>query len=432
MTRRGTWRNWAQNQWATPATFARPRSEEELVAAVQAAATARRRVKAVGAGHSFTDIACTDGTLVSLDDHAELVSVDLPANRVTVGAGVRLHELSIRLRAMGMALPNLGDIDVQSVAGAVSTGTHGTGIGYRTISDAVVGVRLVTGDGTVVAADEAVEPEVLRHARVGLGALGVLSTVTLQLVPAFNLHAIEEEADVDDVMAGLHELVADNDHFEFYWVPHTRRALTKRNARTQDEPTGGDRRRRLEKELFENVGFGAINRFGRRFPSLVPGIARHMPAGGRSEYVAPSHEVFATPRRVRFLEMEYAVPREAFPEVFGELRALVERLPHPVSFPVEVRFLGGDDIPLSMASGRDSCFVAVHVYRGTPHHAYFAGVEAIMRAHGGRPHWGKLHHREAADLAESYPGWEAFLAVRDRLDPDRRFANPYLDRVLGR
>ncbi len=424
-----TWRNWAGNQWATPARVERPRDEADIVAAVRSAAAEGLPVKVVGAGHSFTDIACTDGVLVTLDDHTGVLAVDHAAGEVTVAAGTRIHDLSPRLRALGLALPNLGDIDVQTVAGAVSTGTHGTGLRWRCISDAVVGFRLVLADGSVL--DTADDPEVLAVGRVGLGALGVLSTVTLRCVPAFNLHTVEDGASVDAVLADLDAHVEGTDHFEFFWVPDTRVALTKHHTRTQDEPTGGSWRRRLTQEATENLGFGLVNRVGRRVPALIPRLARALPSSGRVEYVAPSHEVFSSPRRVRFLEMEYAIPRGALPEALAAVRAVVAGLSHPISFPVEVRFLGADDIPLSMATGRDSAFVAVHVYRGTPYEAYFDGVEQIMRAVGGRPHWGKLHRRSAASLAEVYPRLGEFVAVRDRLDPGRRFANAYLDRVLG-
>jgi FAD-linked oxidoreductase len=435
--KRRTWRNWAGNQVATPAEFARPTDEDQIAAAVVAAADRGRVVRCVGAGHSFTGTAATDGVLMSLDGHVGISDVDESSRRVVVRAGTRLRDVNIALRELGLALPNLGDIDRQSIAGAIATATHGTGIGYQGIAAAVSGFRLVTADGSVIDCDENAEPgslphDVWRFGRVSLGALGVMSTVTLQCVPAFNLHAVEKTTGVDSVLAELDDHVDGTDHFEFFWIPHTEIALTKHNRHTTDPPTAGGWRRRLEAEVIENLLLGLVNRIGRRFPASVPRLVRAFPDTGVNEYVGASHEVFCSPRRVRFVETEWAIPRAALPAAFAEVRALVDRLPHPISFPVEVRFLGSDDIPLSTAQGRDSAFVACHAYAGTPHDAFFAGVETILWNHDGRPHWGKLHRREASDLTTRYEAFDAFVALRDELDPEGRFANSYLDRVLGR
>jgi L-gulonolactone oxidase len=434
--RRRNWRNWAGNQVATPARFARPRDESEIQAEVVAAAGRGRVVRCVGAGHSFTDTAATDGAMLCLDEHRGILDVDESSRRVVVRAGTRLADLNVALADAGLALPNLGDIDRQSIAGAIATSTHGTGIGFHSIAAAVTAFRLVTADGSVVEARADAAPATPAHdrwrlGRVSLGALGVMSTVELQCVPAFNLHAVEQAAGIDEVLAAIDDHVDGTDHFELYWIPHTTIALTKHNQRTTDPPTGGRRRRRLEAELVENGLLGLLNRVGRRFPSLVPRLARAVPDTGVTDYVAASHEVFCSPRRVRFVESEWAIPRAALPEAFAEVRTLVDRLAHPVSFPIEVRFLGADDVALSTASGRDTAYVACHAYTRTPHDAYFAGLEAIMWAHEGRPHWGKLHRRTAADLRTRYQAFDDFVALRDELDPEGRFANSYLDRVLG-
>lgn len=431
------WRNWGRNQLATPARFAAPTTEDEIVAEVLAAADDDRTVRCYGAGHSFTDTACTDGAMLSLDAHDEVISVDRGTGRVTVAAGIRLSALNRALDDVDLAIPNLGDIDKQSIAGAISTSTHGTGARLRSVADAVVGFRLVCADGTVLECGDHLPPgsdghETWRLGRVGLGALGVLSTVTLQCVPAFRLHAVERATGVDKLLASLDDHVDGTDHFEFNWIPHTPIALTKHNNRTEEPPTPGAWRRHVEQEVIENGMLGLANRLGRRRPSALPRLARMIPDTGDTVYVARSHEVFCSPRRVRFVESEWAIPREALGSAFAELRRLVdEQLPHPVGFPVEVRFLAGDDIPLSTASGRDTAYLACHVFAGTPHEAYFAGVEKIMTAHEGRPHWGKLHRQTAESLRPLYPEFDRFVALRDRLDPLGRFHNAYLDRVLG-
>ena len=431
---RATWTNWGGNQSCAPTEVATPASEDHLVSLVEDAAARGRRVKAVGAGHSFTSIACTDGVLVDLSAYGEVLAAE--GDTVTVQAGIRLHRLCDELDARGLALENMGDIDQQSISGATQTATHGTGLRFGNLATQVVGLRLVTADGSVLdlSADDPTPEgrELFDCARVGLGALGLVSTVTLRCPPAFRLHAVEEPAPVDDVLRDLDDLVAENDHFEFYWVPHTRWALTKRNRRTDEPPRPRTAVREWVDDIgVQNVAFGVLCRVGRWRPALIPRLAKALPSTGRLDYVDRSDRVFTSPRKVRFWEMEYAIPREALPEALNRVRKLVDALGMPLSFPVEVRVGAADEIPLSTAHGRQTGYIAVHVYRGTPYDAYFSGVEAIMDDYDGRPHWGKLHYQRAATLAPRYPRWEAFQQVRARLDPEGRFANPYLDRVLG-
>jgi L-gulonolactone oxidase len=427
-----TWRNWAGNQRCNPAAVEHPTSEDELAAVVKQAAAAGRRVKAVGAGHSFTDAALTDGTQVVLDRYNHILQADSATRRVTVQAGITIAALNDALARQGLAMPNLGDIAYQSISGAISTATHGTGAKLTGIAGQIVGLSLVTGDGSIVRCSAEDEADVFHAARVGVGALGLISTVTLQCVPAFRLHAIEEPMRVDHVLENIDSYVDGNDHFEFFWVPHTGWALTKRNNRT-DEPEGGMSRWKFfyEKILLENVAFGLVNRVGRMRPALIPRLQRLVPSSGSTTYVKPSHKIFASPRFVKFLEMEYAVPRAAVPDALNRIRKLIDDERLQIGFPVEVRFTAPDDIPLSTASGRDTGYLAVHVYKGMPHEPYFRGVEAIMNDFDGRPHWGKLHFQTAATLAPRYPQWDAFQTIRRRVDPEGRFANAYTDRVLG-
>jgi L-gulonolactone oxidase len=243
---------------------------------------------------------------------------------------------------------------------------------------------------------------------------------------------VEEPVPVDEVLADLDALVTENDHYEFYWVPHTRWALTKRNRRT-DEPARPRPKLRewVDDMALSNYAFGLLCRLGRWRPEAIPRLAKIIPSTGRLDYVDRSDRVFTSPRTVRFYEMEYAVPREALPEALNRVRRLVEELGVQLSFPVEVRVTAADDIPLSTASGRDTGYIAVHVYQGTSYDAYFSGVERIMDSYDGRPHWGKLHFQRSETLAPRYPRWDEFQAVRAKLDPEGRFANPYTDRVLG-
>ena len=433
LRRAATFRNWAGNQVCVPQKILEPRSPEEVAAIVRRAADAGLTVKAVGAGHSFTDAACTRGILVSLDRLAAVESIDVQRGRVTVQAGIRLDALNRRLDEAGLAMPNLGDIDRQSLAGATATATHGTGLGLGNLATTIMGMDIVDGRGELIHCDEHERPELLRVARVGVGALGIVTRMTLQCVPAFALHAVETVEPLDGLLDDFEQHIAGHDHMEFFWTPGARRAHVKRNNRT-DEPQRPQNRlaEARDKMLYENVVFGLANRTVRRFPSLAPTVARMASgAASRRDFVDASHRVFVSRRLVRFYEMEFGVPLAAVPEAVRRIGALVRSLPSPVTFPVEVRVSAADDIPLSTAYGRDTGWFACHVYTGTPYLAYFQGVEAIAAAYGGRPHWGKLHFHDHRSLAPLYPEWDRFQRVRSELDPAGTFSNSYTDRVLG-
>jgi L-gulonolactone oxidase len=427
------WTNWAGNQRVDSTRVVRPDSVEEVTEAVRAAAAEGLTVKPVGAGHSFTAAAATAGVRLDLDGLSDLVRVDHDTRQVTVGAGMRLRELNRVLATNGLAMANLGDIDAQTISGAISTGTHGTGAALGCLSTFVTGLTLVTGDGSVMECSASHNPDVFGAGRVGVGALGVLTEVTLQCVDAFTLRAEERPARLADVFAGLTEHVEGNDHFEIYWFPYTDRVQTKCNNRVPvaDRPLGRFRGW-LDDEFLSNSVFGAACRVGRAVPALVPGItAVEARALSPRVYTAESYQVFCTPRRVRFVEMEYGLPREALPEAFARLRSIVDGLPFKVIFPVEVRFTAADDVWLSHGYGRDNAYIAIHQYVGMPYEPYFRAFEQVARDLGGRPHWGKLHWRTRDDLRPAYPRFDEFLTVRDRLDPGRVFGNGYTERIFG-
>lgn len=439
-TRPAVWRNWSRTATATPVRCWRPRDTDDVVRAVRWAARAGLRVRVVGGGHSFTPAAVTDGVLLNLDHVASVEAVERQPDGtalVTVGAGMRLRDLNRALAERGLAMENLGDIDRQSVAGAISTGTHGTGARFGGLATQVVGVRVVGADGEVRDADATRDPALFEAARLGLGTLGVLVAVTLRTVPAFTLRAREEVLDLDHVLdrlEGPDGWVATTDHVDMYWFPFTRRALVKRNDRVPDGtgPRLAPARRWLEDEVLQNAVFEATNRLAAAVPRVVPAL-NEVAARALADrtYCAPSADVFVTPRRVVFREMEYAVPRAALRDVVGEVDAWLRRTREPVPFPVEVRFTAADDVWLSTAYGRESAYVAVHQYHRMPHERYFDAVERIVAEVDGRPHWGKMHGLDAERLAELYPRFEDFRAVRAEHDPTGVFANDYTDRVLG-
>lgn len=431
----GTWTNWGGTVSYTPDEVLTPTSVDELCGAVRTAAARGGSVKPVGSGHSFTPIAVAPGVQVNLSGMRGVRAVDLDRKRVTLAAGTWLHEIPPILEPLGLAMENLGDIDRQTIAGATSTGTHGTGARFGGISTQIRGVQLVDGTGTVREIGED-DPD-LAAAALGLGALGVVTEITLQCVDAFAVRAVEGSSDVTEVVDGLLERFAEFDHYEFYWFPHTDSTLTKSNTRLpagtpSDGP--GAVRRYVDDELLANRVLGALTALGARVPRMVPALNKVVGnALSARTYTDRSDRVFVSNRGVRFREMEYAIPLDAVPAALRELRSVVERR-HRVSFPVEVRCASADDLMLSTASGRDSGYIAVHRYHRddlASSQDYFRDVEAIMIEHGGRPHWGKMHTRDADYFRTVYPRFDEFLAVRDRFDPQRVFANPYLETVLG-
>ncbi|GAA4720356.1 D-arabinono-1,4-lactone oxidase [Nocardioides conyzicola] len=430
------WINWSGLESARPTRVEEPADTAAVVAAVERARTERTTVKMVGTGHSFTAVSAPEHTMLRPTRLGGIVSVDREAMTVTALAGTQLKVLNRELAALGLSLHNMGDIDEQTLAGATSTGTHGTGGIWASLSAQIAGLELVTGTGEVVRATADENPDILEFARLGIGALGVLTTITFRVEPLFVLEADETPMSWDEALDGFDQRVAEHHHVDTYWFPHTDRMMTKTNDRLAigvDEAEPLSRWRAwLDDEFLSNTAFGALNHVTNRFPGSIRRVnqvtARLLSA---RTYSDAAHKVFVSPRTVVFREMEYAVPREAGIAALREARAALEASSLNITFPVEIRVTPADDIPLSTSTGRDSMYLAFHTHRDADHLEYFALLEPIMRAHDGRPHWGKVHTRTAADLAPAYPRFEEFLAMRDRLDPDRVFANAYLRRVLG-
>ncbi|MEG3633120.1 D-arabinono-1,4-lactone oxidase [Micromonospora palythoicola] len=432
-TETAAWSNWAGNQRGAATAVLRPSSVDEVAEQVRRAAEAGERIRPVGSGHSFTPVAVSDGQRMDLTRLAIDVRVDVDRRLVTVPAAMTLREVNALLAAHRLALPNLGDIDAQTVAGAISTGTHGTGATYGGLATFVEALTLVTGAGEVLRCSAEEQPEVFDAARVSLGALGVLVEVTLRCVDAFVLLAHERPARLDTVLAQLPDLVAAHDHLEFFWFPYTDRVHLKTNDRVPVDDRPLSRWRGwLDDDFLANTVFAGVCRLGRALPGLAPGIsAISARALAERRYTGRSDAVFCSPRRVRFLEMEYALPRAALPEALSAVRRIIDGLPFKVLFPVEVRFAAGDDIWLSHAYGRDSAYLALHQYVGMPYEPYFRAFEAVATELGGRPHWGKLHWRDAASLAPTYPRWPDFQRIRANLDPHHTLTTPYLATLLG-
>jgi L-gulono-1,4-lactone dehydrogenase len=430
---RPSWRNWSREQRCRPARIVRPQTREGLAFALARARERGEPLKVAGAGHSFSPAPLTDGLLVRIDALDRLLDFDRSSGLVKVEGGIVLGELNRRLDRLGVAFENLGDIDRQTLAGSISTGTHGTGARYPNLSAQVISIELIGADGTTSVLSEKGDPEGFRAARVGIGALGAIYSVTLRTVPSYTLDRTDRRRPLGEVLDRIDELPDAYDHFEFYVFPHTDTALCRETARTDAPPQPPNAARAFAQEVvLENwiaAGFAAL---ARRAPAAVPSLARLAAAGvGTSRRVDKSFRVFASERRIRFTEIEYSVPRADARTAVERVLEIAARPEHRCAFPIEVRFVAADDALLSPSHERDSCYIAVHQDRRLDWAGLFAEVERALADLAGRPHWGKRHNLTAAQLEPLYPRWGDFAAVRRRLDPDGAFANAYLDRVLG-
>lgn len=431
-----TWTNWSKLQRATPSRVETPWTTSQLQYVVDEAIAQHRQVKAVGAGHSFTGIAVADDIQVDLSHYTGVVEFDPVAQHITLRAGTRLWQIPHLLADTGLALQNLGDIDQQSIAGAISTSTHGTGLCFGGLASQVVGIELLTGTGEVVTASAGDSPDLLDALRVTLGAFGIITTVTLQLVPEYDLHTVEAHTQLDWVLEHWDVLNTTHDHFEFFWFGRDTEVMTKTSQRrpvSSSKPTTSHRlRRRLIDDYVTNAALAAICQMGRAKPAWVPKLNRLATVGwGSSRRTAHWSTAFASARRVRFNEMEYALPYDVIPEVVSELRQLYRRGDLSSTYPLEIRTAAPDTAWFASNHGRKTGYIAVHQHFSQDYRDYFARVEPIFRAAGGRPHWGKIHSLSSTELAPLYPHWEQMMQLRERFDPNRMFANEYLTRVLG-
>ncbi|GAA3836214.1 D-arabinono-1,4-lactone oxidase [Nocardioides panacisoli] len=429
------WRNWARTEEARPARVLTPRSAGDVAAAVTDAVRDGLTVRAIGSGHSFSGAAVAPGVQLRPDALDGVLAIDRDTGVVRVEAGIPLYRLNPVLLRHGLAMEILGDIDRQTIAGAIATGTHGSSRHFGTISTQVRALELVLADGSVVECSPSENAELFEAARTSLGAFGVITKVTLQCVPLYALRVVDAPMPVDEVLERFDELVDENDHFEFFWFPHTSTAITRRFQRLPGDTELAPMSRltrAIDDKIITNLGFDALLRFGTAAPRTVPAITRLVTKSlGAREFTDLAPNVFASERNVRFKEGEYAVPRAAAVDCLRELRRRIDASDEKVSFPFEVRHVRADDIPLSVAHERDVVPISFHQYHRMPHQSFFSLCEDVLGAAEGRPHWGKIHRLDADALRGRYKRFDDFVGLRDRLDPTGVFANPYLDRVLG-
>lgn len=424
-------KNWSGLLEWNPSTIYQPKEKEELIHIVQMAANENKKVRVIGSGHSFTPLCVTNEILINLDEYHGIIAVDNASKKVTVKSGTKLCVLNNLLDQHGLALENMGDIDVQSIAGAISTGTHGTGISFGNLSTQVCQIEFINGKGEIILCSENENAELFKTVQVSLGVMGILTEITIKCIDSYVLELRVEKDPIEDILQRLHGLNKDNRNFEFYWFPNTKWAMTKKLNIVNAIPENNTFKDYLQETILENYAFKAVCELSYRIPSFTHQLSA-LSAATVSSYqkTKKSFEVYSTRRLVRFNEMEYNIPAEAYPDTKKELMKWMKKNNKEVLFPVENRFVKKDDIYLSPAYERDSSYIAIHTYHKANHKIYFNAVEEIFKSFGGRPHWGKIHSMTQNDLAIRYPRFDAFNALRIKNDPFGMFLSPYLSSLF--
>lgn len=422
------WRNWSGAQSCLPLQRLAPANLDELVQVIR---QAPGKIRPVGSGHSFSALVPTDGTLLSLSHFSGLLEHDAQTLQAEFGGGTPMAQMGAPLKAVGQALINMADIDYQTLAGAIATSTHGTGIGFGSYSSQVCGLQLVSAAGEVLDCSRQRNPELFAAACVSLGALGVVTRVRLQNRAAYRLHERQWIARTEELLEDIDNLKRDNRHWEMLVVTHSDYALSVALNETEAPNTPP-----LSPEEEGGNGFvgliEGLDKYLSDFPELRRSLLNNMRhLASFDERVDDSYEVFANVRNVRFNEMEYSVPAEHGPACLREILKRIDDGNLRTWFPIEYRYVQADDLPLSMFEGRDSCAISVHQHYAMDHHNFFAAIEPIFWKYQGRPHWGKLHSLGARQLQALYPRWREFTELRQALDPQGRFVNAHLAGLFG-
>lgn len=425
------WKNWSESVHCQPENYYEPASLRELIAIVEKSYEQGKTIRVVGAGHSFTPLVATSELLVSINKLSGIDSVDSDNNEVTVWGGTRLKELGELLFVNGYAMENLGDINAQTIAGAISTGTHGTGVNFGSVSTQVAGVMILTATGKLIEISNTTNRQFLEAVKLSLGMLGIIVKVTLTVLPAYELVGNSYRYSFQNCLLRLDELKHDNRNFEFYWFPYTNTVQVKTMNVNNDPDERIHKQHKFKKVIIENGLFYALSEMSRLIPQTAKMVstvsAIGVPVGSEMD---KSHLLYVTPRLVKFHEMEYSVPADAMGPALQDIDNMIRKKRFNVHFPIECRYVKGDTIWLSPSYERDSAYIAVHMYKGMDFEPYFAKLEEILQHYGGRPHWGKMHTMTYDKLVDAYPKLVDFLNVRSELDYDGMFLNEYLRKLF--
>lgn len=424
-------KNWAGNLDFHPASVLAPSRTEEAQSIVREHLAQKKSIRMRGSGHSWTGLIATQESFLHLDNMQGVLTVDAQKKIVTAYAGTKLYRLGEEAFRHRLALPNQGDINKQSLAGALSTGTHGTGITLQSLANQIEAVKLITGNGDVLDLKKDADPELLKALAVSFGSLGLMTELSVKMIDAYKLKVESFPEDMDSSLAHLSQRLKNNRHLEMFYFPVGDWSLVKLMNQTQDQETKKGYWDKFNQVIIEDWLYGKLNQFAVATKSYRSIDALMRKVVGHQVFIDWSHQAFPTERNVRFMEMEYNLPVHKFEEVFSEIKLAIKKNHFQTLFPIEIRFVKGDDLWLSPASGRDSVYFAVHTYITEDWRPYFKEMETIFKRHGGRPHWGKWHSLKDQDFAQIYPKWSEFKKLRHELDPNGTWLNTHLKDIFA-
>ncbi|MFF2878681.1 D-arabinono-1,4-lactone oxidase [Gottfriedia sp. NPDC057991] len=424
------WKNWSGSVKFIPNQVLYPSSIEEVVSLVKRANTEKKKIRVVGSSHSFTPLISTNDYLMSLDNLNGVISINKEEQIAEVWAGTKLEQLGNELYESGYSQENLGDINVQSIAGAFLTGTHGTGVEHGILSTQIEEMTVVLPSGDLLDCSKTKNTDIYRALGVSLGLLGIVVKFKIRIKPANTYRYESKKVMIDEVYSNLLNLKKENEHFEFYLFPYSENVQMKLMNETRTKKHSF----KFEKwkvATIENKAFWLLSEFSRNFPKSSSQISKISGSSvPNSRMVGPSHELFATTRNVKFNEMEYSIPAQYMNDATLEIQEEIKNKRFNVHFPIECRFVKSDNFLISPASMRDSAYIAIHMYKGMPHQEYFNRIEEILQSYNGRPHWGKMHSMNIEKLNHSYPSLSNFLTIRSLLDQNNIFVNAYLAKLF--
>lgn len=425
------WKNWSESVHCYPENYVEPDSVEQVVQLVKSHYKLGRKMRVVGTGHSFTPLVATSETLLSLNRLTGIEKINQETKIATVRAGTKLKDLGNLLHDAGYAMENLGDINEQTIAGAISTGTHGTGKTFGTLSTQVAGLTIVTGKGDLLHIDEKSDKDLLSAAQTSLGLFGIIVSVDLKVEEAYFLKANSFKLPLNQCLTELDRL-KEHRNMEFFWFPYTETVQVKTKDYYEGKVEKPAKLNYVNDVLIENGLFKLMSEASRIMKKSSPYMSKLSALGvPTGQSIGYSHHIFESIRQVKFNEMEYSIPEEKMAEVLLAIKELIKHKAYDVNFPIECRYVKGDDIWLSPAYARDSAFIAVHMYKGMEFTNFFKDVEAIFKSFDGRGHWGKMHDMTLADIKSQYTKFDDFLTLREELDPKQIFVNDYMKRLFA-
>lgn len=424
-------KNWSGNQKWTPNKLIQPYTTDEIISVVKSAISNKKKIRVFGSKTSSSSLNNTNDISLNLDNYQGIIHIDKANYLVTVKSGTKLYKLTKILAKNDLALENLGDFNKQSIAGAIATATHGSGIYLGILSTQVVGIKFINGLGKEIYCSRKEKPELFKCMQVSLGTLGIVTEITLSCIDKYRVKLDKFSEKISDVLANINDYNANNRNFELLWFPYTNNTLTKYSNITNFKADRSTFYNFINDHILENYMFSLMCNLTKWFPNLRFSFSKFMTLFLLdSTRVKQYEDIYITPKNFKFNEMEYSVPIDAYQDAMKDVIKLVNSKKYKVFFPIQNRFVAQDNIYLSPCYKRVSAYISCHVFKGKDYHNYFKDLEEIFTAYEGRPHWGKIHYKKSDYFKKVYPMFEKFNQKREEHDPNNIFLNEYLKEIL--